>query len=106
MLGWLKTSNDVVCGDIDHRRIARLNGRAIPIYEPRLEAQMERNLRSERLHFATDIPEGREGFEIIFLAVGTPPDEDGSADLQHVLNAARTMGRWMNGEKIVITTRP
>ncbi len=98
-----ETGNDVVCSDIIENKIARLNAGEIPIYEPGLEPLVERNLRSGRLTFTTDIPEAVRASEIIFIAVGTPPDEDGSADLQHILDAARTIGRAMNGEKIVIT---
>jgi UDPglucose 6-dehydrogenase len=98
-----ETGNDVVCADIDQSKIALLNGGEIPIYEPGLEELVERNLRSGRLRFTTDIPGAVIASDVIFIAVGTPPDEDGSADLQHVLEAARTIGRSMNGERIVIT---
>ena len=98
-----ETGNDVICTDIVEEKIARLNAGEIPIYEPGLEPLVERNLHSGRLTFTTDIPEAVRASEIIFIAVGTPPDEDGSADLQYVLDTARTIGRAMNGEKIVIT---
>ena len=98
-----ETGNDVVCADIDADKIALLEGGGIPIYEPGLEALVERNLRSGRLRFTTDIAEAVKASGIIFIAVGTPPDEDGSADLQHVLEAAKTIGRAMDGERIVIT---
>ena len=98
-----ETGNDVVCADIDEGKIARLDNGEIPIYEPGLEEIVERNLRSGRLRFTTEIPEAVRASAVIFIAVGTPPDEDGSADLQHVLNAARTIGRSMDGERIVIT---
>ena len=98
-----ETGNDVICADIIDEKIARLNAGEIPIYEPGLEPLVARNLRSGRLTFTTDIPAAVESSDIIFIAVGTPPDEDGSADLQHVLDAARTIGRAMNGDKIVIT---
>ncbi len=98
-----ETGNDVVCADIDSDKIALLEGGHIPIYEPGLEALVERNLRSGRLRFTTDIPEAVRASGVIFIAVGTPPDEDGSADLQHVLEAATTIGRSMDGERIVIT---
>ncbi len=98
-----ETGNDVVCADIIDGKIARLNAGEIPIYEPGLGPLVERNLHSGRLRFTTDIPEAVRASEIIFIAVGTPPDEDGSADLQHVLDVARTIGQTMNGEKIVIT---
>lgn len=101
-----ETGNDVVCADIDAGKIARLNQGEIPIYEPGLEPLVERNLEEGRLRFTTDVPEAVRGAEIIFIAVGTPPGEDGSADLQHVLAVAETIGRNMpadSPEKIVIT---
>ena len=98
-----ETGNDVISADIVEEKIARLNAGEIPIYEPGLGPLVERNLHSGRLTFTTDIPEAVRASEIIFIAVGTPPDEDGSADLHHVLAAARTIGQAMNGEKIVIT---
>ncbi len=101
--GFAETGNDVICADIDEEKIARLNGGEIPIYEPGLEPLVKRNLASGRLHFTTDVPHSVKASDIILIAVGTPPDEDGSADLQHVLTVARTIGQAMNGEKIVIT---
>ena len=98
-----ETGNDVVCADIIADKIAALKDGHIPIYEPGLEALVVRNLRSGRLRFTTDIPESVRASEVIFIAVGTPPDEDGSADLQHVLEAAKTVGASMDGERIVIT---
>ncbi len=98
-----ETGNDVVCADIDSDQIALLDGGRIPIYEPGLEVLVARNLRSGRLRFTSDIPEAVRASGVIFIAVGTPPDEDGSADLQHVLEAAKTIGRSMDGERIVIT---
>jgi UDPglucose 6-dehydrogenase len=98
-----ETGNDVACADIDSGKIARLTAGEIPIYEPGLEEVVERNLRSGRLTFTTDIPGAVGTSAVIFIAVGTPPDEDGSADLQHVIAAAKTIGRSMDGERIVIT---
>jgi UDPglucose 6-dehydrogenase len=101
-----ETGNDVVCADIDAGKIACLNRGEIPIYEPGLEPLVERNLREERLSFTTDVAGAVAGAEVIFIAVGTPPGEDGSADLQHVLSVAETIGRNMPAEgpeKIVIT---
>jgi UDPglucose 6-dehydrogenase len=101
-----ETGNDVVCADIDARKVARLNAGEIPIYEPGLEPLVERTLRDGRLHFTTDVSAAVSEAEIIFIAVGTPPGEDGSADLQHVLAVAETVGRSMpeeGPEKIVIT---
>lgn len=101
--GLAETGNDVVCADIDEDKVARLNRGEIPIYEPGLEPLVARNVASGRLRFTTDVPESVRASDIIFIAVGTPPGEDGSADLQHVLKVARTVGQSMNGEKIVVT---
>lgn len=101
-----ETGNDVVCADIDAGKIGRLNAGEIPIYEPGLEPMVERNLREGRLSFTTDVAAATRGAEVVFIAVGTPPGEDGSADLQHVLSVAETVGRNMPAdgpEKIVIT---
>ncbi|MDQ3388270.1 MAG: UDP-glucose/GDP-mannose dehydrogenase family protein [Gemmatimonadota bacterium] len=101
-----ETGNDVVCADIDEEKIARLNGGEIPIYEPGLEPLVERNLAQERLRFTIEVDEAVREAEVIFIAVGTPPGEDGSADLQHVLAVAEMIGRNMPAEgpeKIIIT---
>jgi UDPglucose 6-dehydrogenase len=98
-----ETGNDVVCTDIDERKVARLRRGEIPIYEPGLEPMVRRNLAEGRLRFTSDVEQGVREANIIFIAVGTPPDEDGSADLKHVLEVARTVGRAMDGERIVIT---
>jgi UDPglucose 6-dehydrogenase len=98
-----ETGNDVICADIDEKKITRLKAGEIPIYEPGLEPLVSGNLAAGRLTFTTDVTEATRASDVIFIAVGTPPDEDGSADLQHVLAVARTIGRAMNGEKIVIT---
>ncbi len=101
-----ETGNDVVCADIDAHKIARLNAGEIPIYEPGLEPLVERNLKEGRLRFTTEVAAAVAEAEVIFIAVGTPPGEDGSADLQHVLAVAETVGRSMPAggpEKIVIT---
>ena len=98
-----ESGNDVICADIAEEKIARLNAGEIPIYEPGLEPLIETNMAAGRLTFTTDVPAAVRASEIIFIAVGTPPGEDGSADLQHVLAVARTIGDTMNGEKIVIT---
>jgi len=98
-----ETGNDVICADIDEEKIARLSEGEIPIYEPGLEPLVRRNLEEGRLRFTTDVGEAVRQSEVIFIAVGTPEGEDGSADLRHVLSVAETIGRNMNGEKIVIT---
>ena len=104
--GLAETGNEVICCDIDAAKIARLNAGEIPIYEPGLEPLVARNLADGRLTFTTDVAAAVAAGEIIFIAVGTPPGEDGSADLQHVLAVAETIGRNMPShgpEKIVIT---
>ncbi len=98
-----ETGNEVVCADILEDKIARLNRGEVPIFEPGLETIIERNVAAERLTFTTDVANAVRASDIIFIAVGTPPGEDGSADLQHVLSVARTIGESMQGEKIVIT---
>jgi UDPglucose 6-dehydrogenase len=95
--------NDVICADLDETKVTRLKTGKIPIYEPGLEDLVTRNQEDARLEFTTDVAETVRASEIIFIAVGTPQGEDGSADLQHVLAVADTIGRNMNGEKIVIT---
>lgn len=98
-----ESGNDVVCADIDEGKIKRLNLGEVPIYEPGLEPLIERNLRTGRLRFTTEVEEGVASSTVIFIAVGTPPEEDGSADLKHVLQVAKTVGQAMNEEKVVIT---
>lgn len=94
--------NTVFCLDIDEARIAVLNKGGIPIFEPGLKEVIQRNREAGRLLFSTDIAAGVAHGEIQFIAVGTPPDEDGSADLQYVLAAARNIGRSMEGFKVVV----
>jgi UDPglucose 6-dehydrogenase len=101
--GLAETGNDVICADIDAGKIARLNRGEIPIFEPGLDRLVERNLEDGRLAFTVDVAQAVRASEVIFIAVGTPPGEDGSADLQHVLAVAEVIGRAMNGEKVVVT---
>ncbi len=98
-----ETGNDVVCADIDARKIEQLQQNVLPIYEPGLEELVRRNQAQGRLHFTTDVAKSAEQAEVVFLAVGTPPGEDGSADLRHVLAAAETVGRHVRREVVVIT---
>ncbi|MGL5318631.1 MAG: UDP-glucose dehydrogenase family protein [Bacteroidales bacterium] len=93
----------VTCVDIDVKKINHLNNGVIPIYEPGLEELVERNVTAGRLRFTTDLTSCLEDAEVIFSAVGTPPDEDGSADLKYVLDVARTVGRHMNDYKLLVT---
>lgn len=98
-----ETGNTVRCVDNDAAKIARLKASDIPIYEPGLEAMVRRNQTEGRLRFSTDLTEAVRASKVIFIAVGTPPGEDGSADLQHVLDVAREIGRAMNAPRIVAT---
>ncbi len=98
-----ETGNDVVCVDNDAEKIARLQRNEIPIYEPGLEPMVQRNQAEGRLTFTTDVASAVRGARVILIAVGTPPGEDGSADLKHVLAVAGTIGRHMNEPKIVVT---
>jgi UDPglucose 6-dehydrogenase len=98
-----ETGNDVTCVDVDADKIARLQRNEIPIYEPGLEPMVKRNQEEGRLTFTTDLGSAVRSSRVIFIAVGTPPGEDGSADLKHVLGVARAVGQHMNEPKIVVT---
>jgi UDPglucose 6-dehydrogenase len=98
-----ETGNDVTCVDVDAEKIARLQRNEIPIYEPGLEPMVKRNQDEGRLTFTTDLGSAVRSSRVIFIAVGTPPGEDGSADLSHVLTVAKAIGRNMNEPKIVVT---
>ena len=94
---------DVTCVDIDERKIETLRTGKATIYEPGIDDLLERNISKGRLHFTTSLAEVLDDVTVIFSAVGTPPDEDGSADLQYVLNVAREVGRNMHEYKLVVT---
>lgn len=94
---------DVTCVDIDTDKIDRLRRGEIPIYEPGLDELVNRNVEAGRLHFTTDLTECLDNVEVVFSAVGTPPDEDGSADLKYVLEVARTFGRNIKKYTILVT---
>jgi UDPglucose 6-dehydrogenase len=98
-----ETGNNVCCADIDEKKIAGLKKNILPIYEPGLEALVERNQAEGRLGFTTDLRAAIEPAEVVFIAVGTPPGEDGSADLKYVLEVATTIGRYMQREMVVVT---
>ena len=83
---------DVTCVDVDVNKIERLHRGEIPIYEPGLDDLVKRNVKEGRLHFTTDLLSCLNDVEVVFYAVGTPPDEDGNADLKYVLEVARTFG--------------
>ena len=97
-----EAGNHVVCVDIDENKISRLNNGEIPIYEPGLEDYVRRNQQAGRLEFTCDVDYGVAHGLFQFIAVGTPPDEDGSADLQHVLAVAKSIGRSMQDYRIVV----
>ncbi|WP_430815074.1 UDP-glucose dehydrogenase family protein [Carboxylicivirga sp. RSCT41] len=97
------TGINVTCVDIDKDKIDKLKKGIIPIYEPGLDQMVLKNVEKERLHFTTSLKESLEHSEAIFIAVGTPPGEDGSADLSHVLEVARQIGRHMNNYLVVVT---
>ncbi|EKE18054.1 MAG: hypothetical protein ACD_10C00148G0001 [uncultured bacterium] len=97
-----EVGNDVLCLDVDPAKIKILEEGGIPIYEPGLQEMVRRNVAAGRLHFTTDIEKAVQHGTIQFIAVGTPPDEDGSADLQYVLAAARSIGRLMTDYKVVV----
>jgi UDPglucose 6-dehydrogenase len=94
---------DVTCVDVDRGKIERLKEGVVPIYEPGLEQLVTKNMQAGRLHFTTDIRQAVEQSLVIFLAVGTPPQDDGSADLSFVETAARSIAEHMNGYKVIVT---
>ncbi len=98
-----ETGNDVIGADTDTTKIEKLRQNILPIYEPGLDDYVERNQAHGRLTFTTDIPQAIAAAEVIFIAVGTPPDEDGSADLRHVLAVADEIGRHVSREVVVVT---
>jgi UDPglucose 6-dehydrogenase len=98
-----ETGVDVICIDIDERKIENLKKGNLPIYEPGLKPMVERNLEKGRLHFSTSLKENIAECEAVFIAVGTPPDEDGSADLKYVLAAASDIGKYMNNYLVAVT---
>lgn len=97
-----ESGNDVICMDIDTRKIEMLNNGNVPIYEPGLEELVKRNVDRDRLSFTSDMAAAVKKSDIIFIAVGTPPGENGSADLKYVLDAAQQIGRYMKGYKVVV----
>src|SRR5512143_392632 len=97
-----ESGNDVICMDIDERKIEMLKSGVVPIYEPGLEELVKRNVAHGRLDFTTDMSRAVREASVIFIAVGTPPGEDGSADIKYVLGAAGEIARYMNGYKIIV----
>jgi UDPglucose 6-dehydrogenase len=98
-----ETGNNVTCADLDQAKIEGLRNNVLPIYEPGLDDLVERNQAQQRLVFTTDVPSAVASADVVFIAVGTPPDEDGSADLRHVLAVAETIGAHMTRELVVVT---
>ncbi|TFW05964.1 UDP-glucose/GDP-mannose dehydrogenase family protein, partial [Oxalobacteraceae bacterium OM1] len=94
--------NTVLCVDVDEDKIRLLNAGTVPIHEPGLAAVVESNAGAGRLAFTTDVKRGVAHADIVFLAVGTPPDEDGGADLSHVLAVAHTVGRYLGRPTVVV----
>lgn len=98
-----ESGNNVICVDIDEEKIRSLENGKVPFYEPGLDELVQRNLKEGRLRFITDISEAVQRSFIIFIAVGTPPNGDGSADIGAVLDVARSIGRYLNDYKIIVT---
>lgn len=94
---------EVTCVDIDKEKIERLNNGFVPIFEPGLDELVAKNVREGRLKFTTDLKECLDDVSVVFSAVGTPPDEDGSADLKYVLDVARTVGQNINNYVVLVT---
>lgn len=94
---------DVVCVDVNRQKIENLKKGIIPIFEPGLEEMVNRNMKKGRISFTTDLAEALNDTEVLFIAVGTPPDEDGSADLKYVLSVARDCGKYMNNYLLIVT---
>ncbi|MEZ4857327.1 MAG: UDP-glucose/GDP-mannose dehydrogenase family protein [Flavobacteriaceae bacterium] len=97
-----ETGNEVICVDIDASKVAKMQSGEVPIYEPHLDVLFERNIKANRLKFTTSLDEGLEHGEIIFLALPTPEDEDGSADLSYVLGVAHEIGKKIQSYKVIV----
>ncbi len=97
-----ESGNNVVCIDIDQEKIRRLNDGIVPIYEPGLDELLKRNVHDGRLSFTTSYEEGIKNAQVVFIAVGTPPGEDGSADLKYVLSAARSISENLTGYTVIV----
>jgi UDPglucose 6-dehydrogenase len=98
-----ETGSQVTCADVDQAKIDGLKRNVLPIYEPGLDSLVERNQQQGRLTFTTDVAAAVASADVVFIAVGTPPDEDGSADLRHVLAVAETIGKHQKRELVVVT---
>lgn len=97
-----ETGNQVICVDIDSKKVERMRNGEVPIYEPHLDVLFERNIKANRLSFTTNLEEGIKDAEIIFLALPTPPGEDGSADLRYILGVADELGKLLTSYKVIV----
>ena len=97
-----ETGNDVICVDIDINKVNKMRNGEVPIYEPHLDVLFERNIKQGRLKFTTDLNEAVEPAQVVFLALPTPPGEDGSADLSYILGVADNLGKIMTGYKVLV----
>jgi UDPglucose 6-dehydrogenase len=97
-----ETGNDVICVDIDEAKVSKMRAGEVPIYEPHLDVIFERNIKQNRLRFTTDLAEAVENAQIIFLALPTPPGEDGSADLSYILGVADELGKMIKDYKVIV----
>ena len=97
-----ETGNEVVCVDIDEKKVKRMQDGEVPIYEPHLDVLFERNIKAERLSFTTSLKEGLDHGDIIFLALPTPEDEDGSADLKYILGVAEDIGSLISEYRVIV----
>jgi UDPglucose 6-dehydrogenase len=97
-----ETGNEVVCVDIDENKVARMKTGEVPIYEPHLDVLFERNIKAGRLSFTTSLEDGLDHGEIVFLALPTPEDEDGSADLSYVLGVSENIGKYISTYKVIV----
>ena len=97
-----ETGNNVTCVDIDEVKVQQLQNGIVPIYEPHLDNFFQRNISQNRLFFTTSLEDGIKDAQLIFLALPTPPGEDGSADLSYILNVAEQLGKLMSNYKVII----
>src|SRR6056297_2125485 len=97
-----ETGNKVVCVDIDSEKVDKMRAGEVPIYEPHLDVLFDRNIRQGRLTFTTSLEEAVENAEVIFLALPTPPGEDGSADLSYIIRVSRQLGQMIKNYKVVV----
>jgi len=97
-----ETGNDVLCIDIDENKVKQMQDGKVPIYEPHLDVLFERNIKAKRLKFSTNLAEGLEHGDIIFLALPTPEGEDGSADLKYILGVADDIGKLIKNYKVIV----